>query len=406
MTRGRAAGRASVALADVGAVCALGGSLDAVWPRLVAGDQSRFTIRDDLVPGEARPFGDVREALPAIAPELAPYDCRNNRLALAALDAIRPSVATALSRFGPERIGIVVGSSTAGIAEAEHALRERAATGRLTSRFDLAQLEFGGLSEFLALASGARGPCYAISTACSSGAKAVVSARSLLEIGICDAVIAGAVDSSCRLTACGFEALQALAKRLTNPMSRNRDGITLGEAAALFLMTREAGGVQLLGAGESSDAHHMAAPDPEGRGAEACMRAALRDAGIGPDDIAYLNLHGTGTPQNDAMESAAVARAFGPGLPCSSSKPLVGHTLGASGALELAFCWAALKRRDGGRLALPPHRWDGEEDPELPRLALVAPQTWIEPAGPVALMTNSFGFGGSNCALVVGDARG
>jgi 3-oxoacyl-[acyl-carrier-protein] synthase-1 len=397
--------RAPCALADVGVLCALGDSLDAVWPRLVAGDQSCFTTRHDLIPGDARPFGDVREELPGIPPELAPYDCRNNRLALAALEAIRPGVASALARFGPERVGIVVGSSTAGIAEAEHALRERAASGRLAAGFDLAQLEFGGLSEFLALASGARGPCYALSTACSSGAKALVSARSLLEVGICDAVVAGAVDSSCRLTANGFEALQALAKGLTNPMSRNRDGITLGEAAALFLVTREPGGVQLLGTGESSDAHHMAAPDPDGRGAEACMRAALCDAGIAPDAVAYLNLHGTGTPQNDAMESAAVARVFGPGLPCSSSKPLVGHTLGASGALEAAFCWAALERREAGRLALLPHRWDGEEDPELPRLDLVAPQTSIDPPGPVALMTNSFGFGGSNCALVLGDER-
>jgi 3-oxoacyl-[acyl-carrier-protein] synthase-1 len=403
--RERVAGRARVALADAGVVCALGSSLDAIWPRLVAGDQSRFTQRDDLVPGGARPFGEVQEELPAIAPELAAYECRNNRLALAALDAIRPSLATALARFGPERIGIVVGSSTAGISEAEHALRERAATGRLPARFDLAQLEFGGLSEFLALASGARGPCYAVSTACSSGAKALVSARSLLEIGICDAVIAGAVDSSCRLTSGGFDALQALARGLTNPMSRNRDGITLGEAAVLFLVTRDEGGVQLLGAGESSDAHHMAAPDPEGRGAEACMRAALVDADLGPDAISYLNLHGSGTPHNDAMESWAVTRVLGPGMPCSSSKPLVGHTLGASGALELAFCWAALQRRDGRWLALPPHRWDGEEDPGLPRLDLVASHTWIEATGPVALMSNSFGFGGSNCALVVGDAR-
>ena len=398
--------RAPCALADLGMVSALGRSPDQAWPRLIAGDQTGFAARDDLVPDETRLFGEVAGELPRIPPALAAYDCRNNRLALAALDAIRPSVAAALSRFGAERVGIVVGSSTAGIAEAELAIRERSSTGQLTPSFDLAQLEFGGLSEFLAASSGAAGPCYALSTACSSGAKALVSARTLLEIGACDAVIAGAVDSRCRLTANGFGALQAVAKDLTNPMSRNRDGITLGEAAVLFLVTRDAEGIQLLGAGESSDAYQMAAPDPEGRGAEACMRSALRDAGVAPDAIAYLNLHGTGTPQNDAMESAAVARVFPRGVPCSSTKPLVGHTLGASGALEVAFCWTALARREGARLALPPHRWDGEADPELPPLELVPDGTCLEPRGPAALMSNSFGFGGSNCALVIADDSG
>jgi 3-oxoacyl-[acyl-carrier-protein] synthase-1 len=211
------------------------------------------------------------------------------------------------------------------------------------------------------------------------------------------------VDTLCGLTANGFVSLQAVAKGLTNPMSRNRSGITLGEGAALFVVTREPGGVQLLGAGESNDAHHMSAPEPEGKGAEACMRAALVDAGLEPEAIAYLNLHGTGTPQNDATESAAVERVFARPVPCSSTKPLVGHALGASGALEAGFCWMMLERRDGTRITPPPHRWDGLRDPELPALALVPEASWIHASAPTAIMSNSFGFGGSNCSVILAE---
>ena len=397
--------RAPCALADLGMVNALGGSLEEIWPRLVDGDQSRLSARDDLILGESRLFGQVRGELPPIPPPLSRYACRNNQLALAAFEAIRESTSSALSRFGAHRVGVVMGSSTSGIAEAEEVVRAHRASGRFPPRFDLVQLELGGLAEFLARISGAAGPCATLSTACSSGAKALASARTLLALDVCDAVVAGAVDSLCRLTANGFHALRALAKGVTNPMSRHRDGLTLGEGAALFLVTREASGIQLLGAGESNDAHHMSAPEPEGRGAEASMRAALEDAGLAADEVAYLNLHGTGTPQNDAMESAAVDRVLGRTVPCSSTKPLVGHTLGASGALEIAFCWMLLSRRDGERLTLPPHCWDGEVDPELPPLRLVAKATRVAAPQPATVMSNSFGFGGSNCALVVGDAR-
>jgi 3-oxoacyl-[acyl-carrier-protein] synthase-1 len=390
-------------LADLGMVNALGTSREEIWPRLIGGDQSGFTLRDDFGPGVSHLFGEVQGELPEIPASLARYACRNNQLALAALEAIRSSVDLAIRRFGASRVAIVVGTSTSGIAEAELAFRERARTGRLSSTFEIVQLEFGGLAEFLAETSGAGGPCYTLATACSAGAKALVSARTLLELDLCDAVIAGAVDSLCGLTANGFGALQALARGLSNPMSRNRDGINLGEGAALFLVTRESGAIRLLGAGESNDAHHMSAPEPQGRGAEACMRAALADCGGRAGDIAYLNLHGTGTPHNDAMESLAVDRVFGRALPCSSTKPLVGHTLGASGAIEVGFCWMMLSHREAGALTPPPHRWDEEADAALPPLALVKPGTLIEAGPPAAVMSSSFGFGGSNCALVIGD---
>ncbi len=393
-------------LAAVGMHHALGAGLDEIWPRLVAGDREGFVERDDLVPGSRGWYGEARGELPPVADSLTEFDCRNNRLAESALQQIREPVQAAIERHGPSRMGVVVGSSTSGFAEAEAAFRERESSGSLSPSFSLAQLEFGGLSEYVARSVGATGPRQAPSTACSTGAKALLSARSLLELDFCDAVIAGAVDSLCRLTACGFSALHAVSSGLTNPMSVNRDGLTLGEGAALFLLTRESDGIQLLGGGESSDAHHMSAPHPEGRGAEQCMRAALADAQLQPDEIAYLNLHGTGTPQNDAMESAAVARVFDPSVPCSSTKPLVGHTLGASGAIEAGFCWLMLDRRGGdGAMPLPPHCYDGERDPELASLALVAPGEVVVPPRPAAVLTNSFGFGGSNCALVIGDPR-
>lgn len=391
------------ALSSLGMVNALGSCLEEIWPRLVSGDQSRFCRRDDLVPGGSWWFGGVRGELPETPPALAAYACRNNRIALVAYAGIQDAVETAKARFGAGRIGVVVGSSTGGIAEAEHALSQWSRSAALPASFRLIQLEFGGAAEFLARLARVEGPCYTLSTACSAAAKTLVSARTLLELDVCDAVVAGGVDSLCGLTANGFVALQAVAKDLTNPMSRNRSGITLGEGAAFFLVTRERGGVQLLGAGESSDAHHMSAPEPGGKGAEACMRAALADAGLEPEAIAYLNLHGTGTPQNDATESAAVERVFGRPIPCSSTKPLTGHALGASGALEAGFCWMMLSRREGARIIAPPHRWDGVRDPELPPLALLPEATGIDAPRPTALMSNSFGFGGSNCSVILGD---
>jgi 3-oxoacyl-[acyl-carrier-protein] synthase-1 len=382
--------------------CSLGVDLDSIWDRLVAGDTTRLTRRDDLIRGVERPFGMVRESLPSIPASLARHDCRNNQLALVAYEAIREGVEAAIARFGAGRVAVVVGSSTAGVAEGETAVAEKLATGRVPERFHPIQLEYGGLAEFLRDLCGAGGPAYSLSTACSTGAKALVSGRTLLELGVCDAVVAGAVDSLCGLTANGFGALQAMSAEVTNPMSAARDGLTLGEASALFLMLREPGDVQLLGAGESSDAHHISAPDPEGRGAARAMQAALDEARCGPGDIAYLNLHGTGTPQNDAMESIAVARVFPDGVPASSTKPLVGHTLGASGALEAGFCWLVLERARDGRLALPPHRFDGQRDPALPAIPLVEPGASVAAGDAPRVATNSFGFGGSNCALVLG----
>jgi 3-oxoacyl-[acyl-carrier-protein] synthase-1 len=396
--------RSPCSLAALGVVSCLGSGADDTWRRLAAADDSRLGVRDDLAPGRSLLVGAVREPLPPVPPALFRYACRNNALSLAALLQIEGPVREAIARHGAERVGVVIGTSTSGVGDAEAAIAHHLRTQALSPSFYYDQLEFGGAAGFLAEYLGLHGPCYTLSTACSSGARALASARSLLALGVCDAVIAGATDSLCGLTASGFAALQAVAEGVTNPMSANRAGITLGEASALFLVTGEPGGIQLLGAGESSEAHHMSAPDPEGRGARDAMEAALCDADVAAEEIAYLNLHGTGTPLNDAMESVAVAAVFGCELPCSSTKPLVGHTLGAAGALEAAFCWLVLRGREGDELVLPAHCFDGVRDEALPPLHFAARGERARLRGPARVMTNSFGFGGNNCTLVLGAA--
>lgn len=390
------------AIRAAGIVCNLGASIDEVWGRVLDGDQSGFVRRSDLVAGHDILVGAVSSPLPQIPEELVRYDCRNNALSLAALAQIEDEVAATIDAFGPTRVGVVVGTSTSGSAECESALMHEREHGALPPRFRYPQLELGGAAGFIAEIVGAAGPSFALSTACSSGARALASARSLLATGVCDAVIAGGSDSLCGLTTSGFSALKAVSDDVSNPFSVNRAGLTLGEGSALFLVTRDSGGIQLVGVGESTEAHHMSAPDPKGSGAEASMREALGDAGVTAMEIDYLNLHGTGTRLNDAMESAAVARVLGGEVPCSSSKPLVGHCLGSAGAIEVAICWMSIDARSGSSLPLVPHCYDGMRDPELAPIRLAGKGETVGVADRALLMTNSFGFGGNNCTLILG----
>jgi 3-oxoacyl-[acyl-carrier-protein] synthase-1 len=387
-------------LPALGIINALGSGADEVARRLFAGDSSGMVMEDGwLLNGPAR-VGRARGNLPEVSAVLADYACRNNRLLLAALAQIENAVDAALTRHGRSRIGIVLGSSTSGVAEGEVAIAAHRARGALPPGYHYAQQEVGMPATFLARHLQLGGPAYTVSTACTSSAKAFASARKLLRHGLCDAVLVGGVDSLCRLTINGFTALESISTDLSLPMSRNRRGINIGEGAALFLMTREAAAIELLGIGETSDAYHMSAPHPEGLGAEAAMRAALADASLAASAVDYLNLHATATPKNDEMESRAVTRVFPSGVACSGTKPLTGHTLGTAGATELAFCWLAL--HDG---RLPPHIWDGEADLALPLLDLVNAERRFTRNASRVCMSNSFAFGGSNASLLIGDAR-
>lgn len=385
-----------------GLVSALGEGIEVTRIGLLAGDTAGMVLEGGLLAaGQAR-VGRVRAALPEIPTSLGlGAQSRNNRLLLAAVAQIADQIEAAKIRFGADRVAVVLGTSTSGVAEGEAAIAAFQRDGHVPAGFDYGQMEIGAPAPFLARFLGLLGPAYTVSTACTSGAKALASARHLLRLGLADAVIAGGVDSLCRLTVNGFAALESITAELTNPLSVNRRGINIGEAAAVFLLSREESPVQLIGIGESSDAHHMSAPEPEGRGAEMAMRAAFADAGLTPDDIAYLNLHATATLKNDEMESRVVARVFANGVPVSGTKPLTGHTLGAAGALEAAFCWLALT----GDGRLPPHVWDGAADPVLPVLATVLPGQRFSADKARIAMSNSFAFGGNNISLILGETR-
>lgn len=387
-------------LSALGIINALGSGKSEVARGVFAGDTAGLVLEEGWCHEALARVGRARGALPTLPVGLMDYDCRSNRLLLAAFEQIAIPVDAALTRYGNNRIGIVLGSSTSGIAEGEVAVATRHARGALPTGYHYKQQEIGTSAVFLARHLGVTGPVYSILTACTSSAKAFSSARNLLRHGLCDAVLVGGVDSLCKLTINGFTALESTTTELTNPLSRNRRGINIGEGAALFLMSREEEAVEMLGIGETSDAHHISAPHPEGLGAEAAMQAALTDSGLLASDVQYLNLHATATLKNDEMESWAVARVFSSGVATSGTKPLTGHTLGASGATELAFCWLAL--RDG---RMPPHVWDGEADTSLPQLDLVIGSRGFASHTRRVCMSNSFAFGGSNASLLIGDAR-
>ena len=333
----------------------------------------------------------------ALRADLAAFECRNNRLAQLALeqDGFADAVRAARERFGPARIGVFLGTSTAGILETEIAYRHRdPATGALPAALDYRRSHNSfSVVEFVRSYFDLAGPAAAVCTACSSGAKVYGNARRMIDAGLIDAAVVGGVDSLCLTTLYGFHSLEVLAATACRPFDPERNGISIGEGAAFTLLARGESGVALLGVGESSDAHHMSAPHPQGLGAQMAMQAALQDAGLAPSAIDYINLHGTATPANDAAESLAVSAVFARPVPCSSTKGATGHTLGAAGAIEAVISAIALERG-----LLPGSAGTRTVDARL------LPGYRLQPeSAPLRhVLSNSFGFGGSNCALVLG----
>ena len=352
--------------------------------------------------GEVPGIDDIE--LPA---PLAQFNCRNNRLAWLGLqqDGFLAAVQRAATRYGASRVAVILGTSTAGILETELAYRRRdPASGALPDDYSYRGTQnVYSVAEFVRQAAELHGPAVVVSSACSSSAKVFATAARMLASGVIDAAVVGGVDSLCLTTLYGFNSLEVLSPEACRPFDVARRGISIGEAAAFALLERapEAAAehaVKLLGYGESSDAHHMSSPHPEGRGARQAIEAALARAGLGPADIDYINLHGTGTHGNDAAEGQAVLSLFGGATPASSTKGATGHTLGAAGGLEAVICALALS--DG---VAPASTGTLTPDPAIPINVLRAPTE-----APLRyVLSNSFGFGGTNASLIFGrgDAR-
>ncbi len=366
--------------------------------------------RSGLVPNDFEPtLGGWIGRVPgveahALPPGFAGFDCRNNRLADMALrtDGFMDAVFAARAQYGAGRIAVVLGTSTSGVTAAEDAYGARDGAGPLPAGFDYDHTQdLFSLGSYVRRALGLHGPAFVVSTACASSARCIMDAATLIRTGIVDAAVVGGADSLCRMTLHGFSALELLSPAACRPCGADRTGISIGEAAGFALLERadapdrvqDGAGIRmaLLGAGASSDGHHMSAPHPEGAGAIAAMKQAL--GGIDPSTVDWVNMHGTGTRANDAVEDLAVSTVFGQTVPASSTKGWTGHTLGACGILEAVMAGQGM--RDGfvaGCLGL-----DGADPAFRSRIAIDNQSRPVR-----TVLSNSFGFGGINCSLLLG----
>ena len=390
---------APIILTAMTSTSALGRGLNALHAALANGT-SGLRVNDfaaaPLPTWIGRVDGVEDERLPQ---ELADHTCRNNQLAQLALrqDGFMEAVAAARARYGAHRVAVILGTSTSGIFETELAFRERRKKGAWPEGLHYReQHNLYALTDFVRKRLGLQGPGLVISTACSSSAKVFASAARYLRQGLCDAAVVGGVDTLSLTTLYGFSSLELVSSEPCRPWDAARKGISIGEAAGFALLERDGeGDIALAGYGESADAYHMSTPHPEGAGAAQAMRAALAMAQLDAAQIDYVNLHGTGTPTNDASEDRAVQSVFGTSVPCSSTKGATGHTLGAAGITEAVIAAMCLRHGliAGGGKHIDP-------DPQLKANYVREPRR-----KPLAhVLSNSFGFGGSNCSLLLSKA--
>jgi len=347
--------------------------------------------------------GEIKTPLLSIQQTLNDYASRNSQVALATLNCpegkVREQLEAAKIKYGTQRIGIIIGTSTSGLYETESAYASLLQHDKMPQDFDFVkQHAYQATARFLQLELGLQGICFAISTACSSGAKAIAAGQKLINNGLCDAVLVGGVDTLCRLTLRGFNSLELVSDEPCRPMDKDRKGISIGEAAGLLLLEKchanNESNLKILAVGESSDAYHMSTPHPKGEGAQLAMKNALHAAGLKPSDIDYLNLHATATKINDQVESIAVETIFSDSVACSGTKGITGHTLGAAGALETIIASLSLQQQFiSGTVGLQ------ETNSDCHCQVVKTPQ-FNQPL--TIAMSNSFGFGGNNASVIIG----
>ena len=353
------------------------------------------TVSLDTWIGKVADVDSKNASLPA---DLKSFDCRNNRLAFLGLqqDGFDARIRKAVRNAGQQRVGIFLGTSTSAIYDTELAYRNvDSTTGKFSEPINYSgSHSVSSLCNFVRAVYGIQGPGFVISTACSSSAKVFAAAQRFMALGLIDAALVGGVDSLCLTTLYGFNSLQLTSEKPCRPYDQHRNGISIGEAAAFALLTKhQSSDLALLGYGESSDAYHMSSPHPDGLGAKYAMESALHSAGLARGDIDYINLHGTSTPSNDRAEGIAVNNVFGERVACSSTKGITGHTLGAAGAIEAVACFEALRQG-----FIPGSVGTETIDPSIH----LNYQLESSQAPVTKVLSNSFGFGGSNCSLIFG----
>lgn len=394
-----------------GVLCCAGSDAEALWNSCIAGNQGGIK-RVPALSGKEFYAGRIDDSELESVPG-AKYDTRIIRILNKTILQIQHAVERAKEKFGADRIAVCLGSCDNGSEGSLAGHRVFFETGNFSDTYELDAQSADYPAEFVRQKFGLAGSAYVFSTACSSSASAVVKAREMILAGIVDAAVVGGVDLASDTALLGFDSLETISDAVTNPFSKNRNGVTLGEGAAVFVLTADKSvacengeSIVLLGTGESSDANHITAPLEDGSGAARAMQEALCIAGVRPEQIDYVNLHGTGTHLNDLMEARAVKTVFGEYadvLPVSSTKAITGHTLGASSAIELAVCYMALVHSPSKKL--PVHVFDGVRDEEIPGLHFVENGCHVQKEIKIA-MSNSFGFGGCNISLIVGKENG
>ncbi len=398
-----------------GVMSCAGKNIDELWNSVLSGNQSNIK-RVKACNGDE--FFAARISDSDLKPADSRYDMKIIRIEEQALSQISDDIKAAVERYGAERVAVCVGSCDNGTEFSLAGHKKYFAEGEFPKEYNLEIQGADYVSTYIAERFGLKGPVNTFSTACSSSAGAIIKAAEMILGGLVDAAVVGGIDIASDTTLIGFSALEAVSSEITNPFSKNRHGITLGDGAAFFVLSREPlkrenqndFGIKLLGWGESADAYHMTSPDPSGAGAEKAIRRALESSGICASDVGYINLHGTGTKFNDSMEAKAVTSVFGDSkVFVSTTKPVTGHTLGAAASLELALCWKALvanncEKNDNRKL--PVQVWDGEFDSELPVLNFVGKETFEKntaiKGNLKVCLSNSFAFGGANACLVIG----
>lgn len=394
----------------VASVCCAGKNIEEIWKNVTEGSQSGIK---KVKPG----FGEIEFWAARVEDSDLPettskYNMHIMKLEEAALNQIEKQVLELKEKYGSDRIAVCAGSCDNGTEFSVKNHKVFFKEGKFPDDYDLEIQGADYPASFISEKFGITGPSLAFSTACSSGAASIIKGVQLLKSGAADAVIAGGVDIASDTVLLGFDSLEAVSDEITNPFSKNRNGITLGEASSFFILTKEncfeeENPVKILGYGESADAYHATSPDPSGSGAVQAMKEALKRSGLDSDKIDYINLHGTGTKFNDSMEALAVNEVFGNKVFCSTTKPVTGHTLGAAGSLEAAICWMALKQNKGKistEIKLPVQVWDGCKDESFPELHFVEKNTVFSDADLKieTVMSNSFAFGGANASLILG----